>query len=74
MAHDKDARPEVSRRNAFAVMGAALAGGAFACLAVTTQAQAGYGACTSCSCPGFVAANNWPQVCQRCAHSWHVHR
>lgn len=74
MTRDKDAPPQLSRRKAFAAMGAALAGGAFTCLAVTTQAHAGYGACTRCNCPGFVAGNSWPQTCQRCGDSWHAHR
>jgi hypothetical protein len=64
----------MNRRNAFRAMGTAIAGGAFACLAMSEAQAQGQGPCTSCACPGFIGAGSYPMVCQRCSHSWSVHR
>jgi hypothetical protein len=68
---EKRDEQEISRRKAFAWLGSALAGGAFAC--VETASAACTGACAECSCVGLIGAGGWPQVCQRCGHSWSVH-
>ena len=65
----------VTRRTAFRRLGVALAGGAaFACVSTNGAQATGLGPCTACSCGGFIGAGSYPLVCQRCGHSWQVHR
>lgn len=72
MSDEGERKPRVSRRMAFRLLGTALTGGVLAAVESKT-AQAGYGGCTQCGCGAFNGAGSYPQVCQTCGHSWHVH-
>jgi hypothetical protein len=74
MSTDQKPSPPLSRRGAFRLAGATAMGAVFACVETAPAAATGYGPCTSCGCPGFVAANSYPMTCQRCGHSWSVHQ
>ncbi len=65
-------KTKLSRRQAFKFGLKASALGVFACIAAT-PAKAGYGACSQCSCNGFVADYRNNNVCSNCGHSYGDH-
>lgn len=62
----------VSRRRAIKLSVKTAIGGAIACVAATPS-EAGYGACSKCSCRGFIADYRNNNVCSNCGDSYGDH-
>ena len=68
--HDNYKARVFSRRNAAKVSLRVMVGSAAALIAATQKADAGYGRCSVCNCPGYAGSGN---TCGNCGHNYQAH-